>query len=126
MLRTVAARKIIKVSAKGLQPVARSETPDLLGEAMPGPQPASTPARPPTSLPPPQPASKKVKSTYYVGLDIVADLDQAWLDLRQQAGRTKRRTISRSAIVEIALAWALADLEEHSTESLIARTLARR
>lgn len=94
----------------------RQETPNIMAELMTGkPEPASPkaskPVKQPTGkrpAPPEQSANlhsdaEKVKATFYLSSTGMEALEASWMALRQQAGQARGR-VSKSAIVEVALA----------------------
>ena len=54
----------------------------------------------------------KAKATYYVSIETLEDLDQAWLQLRKVG-------YSKSQIVDAALQMALADLAENPQTAVV-------
>ena len=58
-------------------------------------------------------------ATFYFDPDVLARLEDVWLDLRRET----RSPVSKSAIVAAALVTALEDLGKHGSESAFARTL---
>ena len=58
-------------------------------------------------------------ATFYFHPDVLARLEEAWLDLR----RGTSSPVSKSAIVQAALVTALDDLETNGPESVCARML---
>lgn len=94
----------------------RKETPNIMAELMTGkPEPASQKASKPAArpagkrpAPPDQRANltigaEKVKATFYLSSAGMEALEASWMTLRQQAGQARGR-VSKSAIVEVALA----------------------
>ena len=72
----------------------------------------------------PQAEADKVKATFYLAADAVEGLEDAWLQLRRQArGASRKRAISKSEIVEMALQIMLEDLEAHGEASRISGKL---
>ncbi len=67
--------------------------------------------------------TERVKVTVYIREETGFALEQAKLILRQKLKPENLNSISKSAIVEAALAMALGDLEENGTESQLARKL---
>jgi hypothetical protein len=68
--------------------------------------------------------AEKVKATFYLAPEAVEGLEDAWLQLRRQArGTSRKRAISKSEIVEIALQILLEDLEAHGEASRISSKL---
>jgi hypothetical protein len=68
--------------------------------------------------------AEKVKATFYLAPEAAEGLEDAWLQLRRQArGANRKRAISKSEIVEMALQIMLEDLEAHGKESRISDKL---
>jgi hypothetical protein len=75
----------------------------------------------------PQAEADKIKATFYLALSAVEGLEEAWLQLRRQArGAGRKRAISKSEIVEMALQLMLEDLEAHGEASQISYKLLNR
>ena len=67
------------------------------------------------------PEGKKAKATYYLDENVLALLDEAWLDLRKMA--INRTSISKSWIVEQAIQMAVQELRDKGSKSSIAKRL---
>ena len=68
--------------------------------------------------------TEKVKATFYLAPEAVEGLEDAWLQLRRQArGARRKRAISKSEMVEMALQIMLEDLETHGEASRISGKL---
>ena len=107
--------------------VKRKETPDILRDLL-GEEPSNLPQKPakkqdakPAKQQPEQ--EEKVKATYYLTLDMLDRLENAWLTLRRMADRKQRTSISKSQIIEIALQIALEGLEQSGSESELAHRI---
>ncbi len=72
---------------------------------------------------------EKTKVTLYFEDSTVADLDAAWLRLRNLAASTvareKRKQVTKSVIVEWALKAALAELEQSGPDSQLGKEVSR-
>lgn len=123
----------------------RTRTPDILGNVLSAPESTSADVEAP---PPVKKAAKrktvkqqdgktvnsqdnlsqtdveKIKATFYLAPEAVEGLEDAWLQLRRQArGVSRKRAISKSEIVEIALQMMLEDLDAHGKSSQISSKL---
>jgi hypothetical protein len=88
----------------------------------------SKPVRQKASKPAVQEASKpaeqdKAKATFYVSQETLDLLEEGRLRLRRLAKPEDRSQVSKSAIVETALAMALEELEASGAESRLARRM---
>jgi hypothetical protein len=123
----------------------RKQTPDILGSLLGDKKPEDTskpeyhkdskPARQLTSKPVRQQArktgrqptsktaSQKLKATYYLDVEAVEALEEAWMQLRKMASTDTRSSISKSLIVGAALQIALMELEKAGQQSQIARRI---
>lgn len=66
---------------------------------------------------------EKTKATFYISTDTVDALDGAWMKLRGMAKGEKKKEVSKSAIVNVALQIILEDLETNGDESQLATVL---
>ena len=67
---------------------------------------------------------KKRKATFYLTEDTLSKLEEGWFKLRQME-QGSGRSISKSAIVEVALRHILGNLEEKAENSALAQSLLR-
>ena len=63
---------------------------------------------------------KAVKATYYFSPGTIEAIDEAWMKLRRLAGVNRRSSISKSLIVEKAVAMALQEFERKGEKSQLA------
>lgn len=103
----------------------REETPDLLGnlltggKARPEPEEVKRPAIAQTS----SPDRETVKVTVYLSEDVAYSLDEAKATLRRLLKPESKHSVSKSIIVEKALALALRELQEQGIKSPLARAI---
>jgi hypothetical protein len=64
-----------------------------------------------------------MKSTFYLSVEITEGLESAWVELRRMASPKERKAISKSSIVEAALAAVLQDLKANRKKSQLASKL---
>jgi len=114
--------------------MSRKETPNIMAELMTGKpetasQQASKPVKRQAGKPAARPAGKrpappdqelnlaldsgKAKATFYLSSAGMEALEASWMSLRQQAGQARGR-VSKSAIVEVALARIRKELKSGS------------
>jgi hypothetical protein len=108
----------------------RKPTPDILGDLLGEPsavQHTGKTANPYTSTPedpntrvPVDHTVERVKATFYLHPEVLERLEDAWHQLRKSTKSTERGKISKSLIVEVALAIALQDLEGQGEASPLA------
>ena len=71
----------------------------------------------------------KVKATFYFDPDCIDSLESSWTRLRSLVAKTnspnKRRLVTKSLIVELALKAALDELEQEGTASRLAKEMSR-
>ncbi len=71
----------------------------------PAAQPPAAPAiQPVATTPPPTPASEKIKATFYLPENTTNQVEAIWMKARQMVPKEKRGSVSKSHIVEVALA----------------------
>ncbi len=63
------------------------------------------------------------RATFDLTASIVDDLEDAWLTLRKEAPVGKRKQVSKSGIVRVAIELACADLKKQGIKSRLARKL---
>ena len=75
--------------------------------------------------PAPDPNAARATVSFYFTADGRADLDAAWMALRERAAAqgTKVSSVSKSAIAELAVRWACADLDARGDDSALAQLL---
>ena len=83
------------------------------------------PDKPATVAPEPvrEPSGEKLKATYYISIEAVEALEEAWMKLRKMAPTDARTSISKSLIVETALQTVLEELERTGQKSKLAKKL---
>jgi len=68
-------------------------------------------------------SGEKIKATYYISIEAVEALEDAWAQLRKMASTDTRTSISKSLIVEQALQIVLEELEKTGQKSRLAKRL---
>ncbi len=112
--------------------MARKKTPNVLDELLgnKATEPAEGNIRIPESrnagILTNQRSGRRTKETYYLSAEIVDTLETARYNLRQMATTEKRKQISKSSIVEMALQLAFEDLEVQEQDSQIAQRIVER
>jgi predicted DNA-binding protein len=111
----------------------RKPTPDILGDLLGEPSATlhtGTPVNQLTSSPddtairaPIEHSVERVKATFYLHPEVLERLEDSWHRLRKLAKSTERGKVSKSMIVEVALALALHDLEGQGEASQLARKM---
>ena len=108
---------------------------DLLANILSGKKSSkdNTPAQPPVAATPPpavvvepskeDPIGEKVKATYYLPEDTTGDVEKIWMQARQMVPKAKRSAMSKSYIVEIAIALLLEEFEAHGSNSRLFQKL---
>ena len=86
-------------------------------------QPTGKTAEQPASKETGQPAGKPGKATFYLSQEALDGLDEAWLKLRKMAKAEERGSISKSAIVELAILLAIKDLQDKESRGYLASHL---
>jgi len=72
-----------------------------------------------------EPSGEKIKATYYMAIEAVEALEEAWYQLRKMAPAEARTGISKSLIVEAALQIVLDELEKTGQKSKLAKKILR-
>jgi hypothetical protein len=111
----------------------RKPTPDILSDLLGEPsssQHTGTPVHQPTrTAADPSPrapailAGERLKATFYLDPDVLEQLEEAWHQLRKLAKSPDRGKVSKSLIVEVALALALQELKAQGEASPLARIM---
>jgi hypothetical protein len=111
----------------------RKPTPDILSDLLGEPSAshqAGTPVHQPTRTAadpnlraPVIPPVERLKATFYLDPTVLEQLEEAWHQLRKLTRGTDRGKVSKSLIVEVALALALQDLKAQGEASPLARTM---
>jgi cell division septation protein DedD len=68
-------------------------------------------------------SGEKIKATYYLAIEAVERLEDAWAQLRRMSSTDTRSSISKSLIVEEALQIVLEELEKTGQKSKLAKKL---
>jgi hypothetical protein len=105
----------------------RKQTPDILAEVLDkkAKPKASRPVKHKNIKPERQHTIKsdnKVKATYYISQETIADLEDTQYQLRKMAGENRSR-VSKSFIVEMAVQMALEEVETKGTKSSLLKAV---
>lgn len=121
----------------------RQPTPDILGDVLAPDEADTESASPETKTPAPETeeqgveegreeeasstadtqSAEKRKATFYVREAVLTELEEGWFQLRQMADRDRKGSVSKSAIVDIALEIILEELKSNGEESVLADKL---
>ena len=70
-----------------------------------------------------EPSTEKIKATYYLAIEAVEALEDAWAQLRKMSSTDTRSSISKSLIVEESLKIVLEELEKTGQKSRIVKNI---
>jgi hypothetical protein len=106
----------------------RKPTPDILSNLLGEPSAGQHTGQPvhQQAHTPAIPAGERLKATFYLDPTVLEQLEEAWHQLRKLTRGTDRGKVSKSLIVEVALALALQELKAQGEASPLARTMVHR